>query len=115
MRVQNFTPVQLQLPLPLSQVLAPNILLSIIFLPFLLSISVNLTTKNAMGFPSGASGKEPTCQCRRRKKQGFNPWVGKIPLEEGMAAHSSFLAWRNPWTEEPARLWSIGSQRVEHN
>ena len=28
--------------------------------------------------PGGASGKEPTCQCRRRKRQGFNPWVGKI-------------------------------------
>ena len=31
------------------------------------------------GFPGGASGKEPTCQCRRRKRCGFNPWVGKIP------------------------------------
>ena len=35
-------------------------------------------------------------------------------LEEGMATHSSILAWRIPWTEEPGRLWSIGSQRVEH-
>ena len=33
------------------------------------------------GFPDGASGKEPTCQCRRHKKLGFNPWVGKIPGE----------------------------------
>ena len=32
-----------------------------------------------MGFPSGASGKEPACQCRRCKRRGFNPWVGKIP------------------------------------
>ena len=31
------------------------------------------------GFPRGASGKEPTCQCRRRKRCGFDPWVGKIP------------------------------------
>ena len=30
-------------------------------------------------FPSGASGKEPACQCRRCKRPGFNPWVGKIP------------------------------------
>ena len=37
------------------------------------------------------------------------------PLEEGLAAHSSILAWRTPWTEEPGGLWSIGSQRVEHN
>ena len=33
------------------------------------------------GFPGGASGKEPTCQCRRWKRLGFNPWVGKIPGE----------------------------------
>ena len=115
MRVQNFTPIQHQIPLLLPQLLAPTILLSIIFLLFLLSISVNLTTKNAMGFPSCTSGKEATCQCKRRKKQGFNPWVGKIPLEEGIATRSRFLAWRIPWTEEPGRLWFIGSQRVEHD
>ena len=34
------------------------------------------------------------------------------PLEEGMATHSSILAWRIPWTEEPGRLQSMGSQRV---
>ena len=34
------------------------------------------------------------------------------PLEEGMATHSSILAWRIPWTEEPGGLWSVGSQRV---
>ena len=33
-------------------------------------------------------------------------------IEEGIATHSSILAWRTPWTEEPGRLWSIGSQRV---
>ena len=37
------------------------------------------------------------------------------PLEEVMAAHSSIPAWRIPWTEEPGRLQSMGSQRVEHN
>ena len=37
------------------------------------------------------------------------------PLEEGVATHVSFLAWRVPWTEEPGRLKSIGSQRVEHD
>ena len=31
------------------------------------------------GFPGGASGKAPTCQCRRYKRCGFDPWVGKIP------------------------------------
>ena len=37
---------------------------------------------------------------------------GEDPLEEGMATHSSILAWRIPWTEEPGRLQSMGSQRV---
>ena len=36
------------------------------------------------------------------------------PLEEGMATHSSTLAWRIPWTEEPSGLQSMGSQRVGH-
>ena len=37
------------------------------------------------------------------------------PLEEGMATHSSTLAWRIPWTEEPGGLQSMGSQRVGHS
>ena len=37
------------------------------------------------------------------------------PLEKGMASHSSILAWRSPWTEEPGGLQSMGSQRVRHN
>ena len=37
------------------------------------------------------------------------------PLEKEMATHSSTLAWEIPWTEEPGRLQSIGSQRVGHN
>ena len=68
-----------------------------------------------MGFPGGAGGKEPVCQCRRHKRLGFDPWVGKIPLEEGMATHSSILAWRILWTEEYGGLQSIGSQRVGHD
>ena len=37
------------------------------------------------------------------------------PLEKGMATHSSILAWRILWTEEPGRLQSMGSQRVAHD
>ena len=46
---------------------------------------------------------------------GFSPWAGKIPLGEGMAIHSSILARRIPWTEEPGGLQSRGSQRVGHD
>ena len=46
-------------------------------------------------------------------------WVqflgGKDPLEKGMATHSSILAWRIPWTEEPGGLQSMESQRVGHD
>ena len=37
------------------------------------------------------------------------------PLEKGMAIHSTILAWKVPWTEEPGRLQSMGSQRVGHD
>ena len=39
----------------------------------------------------------------------------KDPLEEGLATSSSILAWRVPWTEEPDRLQSMGSQRIRHD
>ena len=46
-------------------------------------------------------------------------WVQSLgwedPLEKGMATHSSILAWRSPWTEDPGGLQSMGSQRVRHN
>ena len=45
-------------------------------------------------------------------------WVGSLgqedPLKKGMASHSSILAWRIPWTEEPGRLQSMGQQIVRH-
>ena len=44
-----------------------------------------------VGFPGGASGKEPGCQRRRRKRHGFNPWVGRIP-------------WRRAWQPTPVSL-----------
>ena len=44
------------------------------------------------------------------------PFLGREdPLEEGKATHSSILAWRIPWTEEPGGLQSTGSQRVRHS
>ena len=43
------------------------------------------------------------------------PGSGKIPLEEGMATHSSIIAWGIPWTEEPGGLQSLGSHRVGHD
>ena len=44
-----------------------------------------------LGFPGGDTGKEPTCQCRRHKRLGFDPWVGKSP-------------WRRAWQLTPVFL-----------
>ena len=41
--------------------------------------------------------------------------VWEDPLEEEMAIHSSTIAWKIPWTEEPGRLQSMGSQRMGHD
>ena len=44
----------------------------------LLCVSIWHDVQNGQGFPDGASGKEPACQCWRCKKRGFDPWNGKI-------------------------------------
>ena len=63
-----------------------------------------------LDFPGGASGKEPA------NAGDVEVWVqslgGEDPLEEGMAPHSSILAWRIPWTEEPGGLQFIRLKRV---
>ena len=53
-------------------------------------------------------------QCRRHGRQN-RPLSWEDPLEKEMATHSSILAWRSPWTEEPGGLQSRGSQRVGHD
>ena len=60
-----------------------------------------------MGLLRGLSGKGSACQCRRLR---FDPWVGKIPLEEEMATHSSILAGKTSRIEKPGRLQSMGLQ-----
>ena len=64
-----------------------------------------------LGFPSGSAVKNPSAMQEM--------WIQSLgqedPLEEGMATHSSILAWRIPWTLEPGRLQSIGLQRVGHD
>ena len=57
--------------------------------------------------------KNPPADARDIKRHRFNPWVGKIPLEEGLATHTNILALRISWTKEPGKLWSIGSQESD--
>ena len=59
-------------------------------------------------------GKESACNAGNAGDVGSIPgW--EDPLEQGMANHSSVLAWRIPWAEEPGKLQSIRSQRVKHD
>ena len=62
------------------------------------------------GFPGGPSGKEPACQCKRLKRCGVDPWVGKIPWRRAWKLTPLLLAGESPWTEDPGGLWFIGSQ-----
>ena len=66
-----------------------------------------------IGLPAGVRGKKPACQCRKHKR-GVQSLGREDPLEEEMATHSSILAWRMLWTEEPGRLQSIELHRVGH-
>ena len=67
-----------------------------------------------MDIPWWLGSKNRPAHAKRHKGRRFDLWVGRIPLEEGMATHSSILAWRISCTEEPDGLQSMGSQRVGH-
>ena len=58
--------------------------------------------------------KTPPANAGEERDVGSIPGSGRSP-GGGHVTHSSILAWRIPWTEEPDRLQSIGSQGVEHN
>ena len=54
-------------------------------------VPFDMTHRQLRGFPSGASGKERTCQCRRHRKHGFDRWIVKSP-------------WRRAWQPTPVFL-----------
>ena len=64
-----------------------------------------------LGLPWWLSGKESACSTG---DPGLIPGLGRSP-GEGRGTHSSILAWRIPWTEEPGGLESMGLQRVGHD
>ena len=67
------------------------------------------------GFPGGARAKELACQCRRHKRHGFDPSVGKIPWRRVWKPTLVFLSGESPWTEEPGVLQFTGSHRVRQD
>ena len=64
-----------------------------------------------MGFPGGSVVKNLPANAGDARDSNSIPGSGRF-LGEKMATHSSILAWEIPWTEEPSRLQSMGSQRV---
>ena len=67
-----------------------------------------------LGFLGGSAIKNPPAMQESQEMQ-FQSLGQEDSLEEGMATHSSILAWRIPWTEESGRLQSMGSQTVGHD
>ena len=73
-------------------------------------VLLTLFCRHLMGFPGGSDAKcLPAMQ--ETRVQSLN-W--EDPLEKEMATHSSTLAWKIPWAEEPCKLQSMGLQRVRH-
>ena len=70
--------------------------------------------KATQGFPVGSVIKNPPAVQEMQETQ-VQSVDQKDPLEEGMATHSSILAWRIPWTEEPGGLQSMESRGVGHD
>ena len=73
--------------------------------------SISIETQ---GFQGGISGKESFCNAGDTGDR-VPSLCWEDPPEKGMRTHSSILAWRIPWTEDPGGLQSMGSQRVTHN
>ena len=68
-----------------------------------------------LDFPGGSDHKESAWQCKNHRRSRVRSLDQEDPLEKGMATHSSSLAWRIPWLEEPGWLQSMGLQRIGHN
>ena len=76
--------------------------------------SIKIAPECYLDFHDDSAVKHPPAM-QELQETWVQPQGQEDPLEEGMATHSSIVAWRIPWTEEPGRLQSIGSQRVRHD
>ena len=77
----------------------------------LLTLAANgVLLKVHLGFPGGSVSKEPTCQCKRHKRRGFDPWVGKIPWRRAWQPTPVFLPGESPWTEKRGGLRAMELQ-----
>ena len=77
------------------------------------SVNVILVVLLYGSFPGGTNGKEPPANAANMRDVGSIPGSGRSPRGEN--GNPLQYSWRIPWTEEPGRLQSIGSQRVRHD
>ena len=68
-----------------------------------------------LGFPDGASGKEPACQCKRCKRHWFDPWVGKISWRRAWQPTSVFLPGQFHGQRSLGGCSPWGCKRIGHN
>ena len=77
------------------------------------------SARAGIGYPLQYSWASLVAQLVKNPPTMQETWVRSLgredPLEKEMAIHSSTIAWKIPWTEEPGRLQSMGSQRVGHD
>ena len=71
-------------------------------------------SRQIRGFPGGSAVRNPPAM-QELQETWVQSWDQDDPLEEGMAIHSSILAWEIPWTEELGGLQSMGLQRVRYD
>ena len=72
----------------------------------IIKLNINMILFNIMGFHGSSHGKESTCNA---EDPSFTPGLERPPGR----SHSSILAWKIPWTEEPGGLWSMGLQKSQ--
>ena len=80
-------------------------------IPFATQLFVLAQVVWDLGFPGGSVVKN--LSAKQETGVRFLGW--EDPLEKEMATHSTILAWKTPWMEQPERLQSVGSQRVRHD
>ena len=66
-----------------------------------------------MGLPGEASDKEPACQCRRHKRHGFDPWVGKIPWRRAWQPTPIFLPGESHWQRILVSCSPLGHKELD--
>ena len=110
MKRENKPPYKRQQSTHNSSLPSPHFILRLTLSSLHTELSIYRKLKRA-GLPGGSDSKELTYSAGDRVRS-----LGREdPLEKGMATHSSTLAWRIPWTEDPGRLQSMGLQRAGHS